>query len=615
MLMSIAWMKAKLFISKSNTNIILFWLFSLLSIYIFNSFVYLIVNKLFFVRFGITNIELLICFIFLQFLFILCRRKLAAVSLYMILYALFVGSNCYKLYYLNEALSIQDISLIPELFYIWPISNLVISFLLLGTTCFLFVKLSNIKENYLRLAAIIVFLVPLNIFLKKMDTQKIFEDQGLQAWSTRNSSEILGPLSYFWLHSLNYDFSDAAPSDEEFNNALNIILAPTKKITSTSDTPTKSKAEVRPNIYIVLVESFWDALPFLPQINFDPFSKEFRQKHNELGKKYAVVPHISGGTAQSEFEILCGLPNYNQAVLFKHSINSNIDCLPNVLKKLGYQTFAMHPGLFNMYNRNNTYPKIGFEHYIYSNQIYDLLVAKKLNQNSPAIRTADGFFLEAAGRFIEYNNKVHSKNLYYILTKGLHFPFKNTTEADDKALNSISNLQFRNYLALTNKSAQVLMNFYNLIKSTDPTGIIIITGDHSPHSLRSFLSESFIEDKKRNFILDQIKTPIITNNIDLPKENLMNLPYLTSLIYRKLGLPKYSSVSDMYQEPSHGLHLFDQIILSKDETLDCNNHHEANYKASPLTEANCHKFYEYKGAFKTILNDALFGNQNYKFKP
>ncbi|MBV5325963.1 MAG: LTA synthase family protein, partial [Rhodospirillaceae bacterium] len=97
------------------------------------------------------------------------------------------------------------------------------------------------------------------------------------------------------------------------------------------------------NVHIILLESFWDPTPLLPKDQTTPLlDRRFYALWDQTGRSTALSPTFSGGTANAEFEGLCGFPVDSWAVKFEQGFNT-VPCLPALLKdqgyRLGFETF------------------------------------------------------------------------------------------------------------------------------------------------------------------------------------------------------------------------------------------------------------------------------------
>jgi len=124
----------------------------------------------------------------------------------------------------------------------------------------------------------------------------------------------------------------------------------------------KSTNNLKPNIIIIISESFWDVTN-LPNIKYseDPI----KNIHQDIKSNFKS-PSYGGGTANVEFELLTGLSNYflNGASPYSQVIRKPLPTLFTLFKNEGYLTTTIHPFFPSIYNRTNVYKKFGLDNFI-----------------------------------------------------------------------------------------------------------------------------------------------------------------------------------------------------------------------------------------------------------
>jgi len=117
------------------------------------------------------------------------------------------------------------------------------------------------------------------------------------------------------------------------------------------------------NIHMVVLESFLDpSLLRGARYSQKPVHPSFEKLF--AGKEgFTVSPVFGGGTAQAEFEILCGVPAMRElsGVEFDVFTGARTLCLPNLLSQGGYQTIATNSFVPDFFNSTNAYAGLGFE--------------------------------------------------------------------------------------------------------------------------------------------------------------------------------------------------------------------------------------------------------------
>ncbi|MEG1427201.1 MAG: sulfatase-like hydrolase/transferase, partial [Oscillospiraceae bacterium] len=127
---------------------------------------------------------------------------------------------------------------------------------------------------------------------------------------------------------------------------------------------------VKPNVIMVQLESFFD-VKLLKNMEFseDPVPFFTALKENATHGKLAV-PTVGAGTANSEFEIITGMNleffgtgEYPYKTILK---SETCETAPFNFLEQGYHTFAVHSNNATFYDRNEVFPRLGFECFVSS---------------------------------------------------------------------------------------------------------------------------------------------------------------------------------------------------------------------------------------------------------
>ncbi len=118
----------------------------------------------------------------------------------------------------------------------------------------------------------------------------------------------------------------------------------------------------RRNIHLIVLESFLDPRLFRDlRFSSPPAHAAFDQLFGDrLGLSQGPV--FGGATAQAEFEVLCGVPAFEQlsSIEFNLFSGSAAHCLPSTLASLGYRSVASNAYKPNFFNALPAYQGIGF---------------------------------------------------------------------------------------------------------------------------------------------------------------------------------------------------------------------------------------------------------------
>jgi len=266
------------------------------------------------------------------------------------------------------------------------------------------------------------------------------------------------------------------------------------------------KIENKRNVYFILIESLWDPTS-IPELKFnaDPFDEKFRQLWRQGGRSTALSPVFGGGTANPEFELLCGLPVTSNIIQFELPVlNSDLPCLPKLLKKNGYTTIANHPNVRGFWNRDEAYPKLGFEKY------YSINDFVKDDMISDTYLSDGSLYSQSFGRASDVDAPLFN----YVLTASEHYPYV-SVENTNKVVVDSENEYLSRYVKLIQLGTKEVYQFYEHIRENDPDALIVILGDHLPILGKDFSlyrQNGFfdgVSDSEPTHIMNMFSVPLI----------------------------------------------------------------------------------------------------------
>ena len=150
--------------------------------------------------------------------------------------------------------------------------------------------------------------------------------------------------------ALNLPMVDVSAPQGYSSGAINSISVP----------PATPESREKPDIIMVMSESFWDPTR-LPGVNFnrDPIPTV---RARQSGAVFS--PEFGGMTANVEFEALTGFSNaflpYG-SIPYQQYVRHPLPSLATFLKSEGYATKAIHPYREWFWNRRNVYQAFGFD--------------------------------------------------------------------------------------------------------------------------------------------------------------------------------------------------------------------------------------------------------------
>ncbi|NGZ06457.1 MAG: LTA synthase family protein [Magnetococcales bacterium] len=247
------------------------------------------------------------------------------------------------------------------------------------------------------------------------------------------------------------------------------------------ENPTRANGH---NVHMIVMEGFLDPtlLANLP--------KRIKPTHPDLtaliGNKqgFSISPVFGGYTSQAEFEILCGVPAFQEFDEIEFNVFSGTEtyCLPRILHRLGYHTMASNAFKPDFFNTIPAYRGLGFDAVYFSKEYtptQDTYLTKGDDQDNKYFFDGDLFSQNLA--FVKQRLAEKKPFLNYVLTVYGHFPFEygnrigppvfeNTQLPWD--LERIINQHYYRSKALADYLKQLLQ--------LDPESLIILVSDHLP---------------------------------------------------------------------------------------------------------------------------------------
>ncbi|MDD2482663.1 MAG: sulfatase-like hydrolase/transferase [Candidatus Shapirobacteria bacterium] len=470
------------------------------------------------------------------------KKNYQAIFFYLLFFTIFSIANRYKIKVLNLPLKINDLTWGKQLLGFVPLiikhtnlkKELIASFGALFVSFFFlkhFFKF-QIKRKLIRILFILVsfYILLLPYFNPKLFDQILSKTNILfHAWDAAENCRNNGMLLCF-VHDEKYLIF---PEPINYNQAkINQIYSDVKKEASEYNEDNK----VKPNIIVIMSESFWDAVQF----SETKYSKDPIKNVRSDIKSSFISPAFGGETANVEFELLTGFSNYflpTNSYPYTQYIKKNIPSLFSLFKEKGYFTTAIHPYSQWFYNRDNVYRYFDVDKFTNLSNMSNY-------QNAGPFVSDKSFTKEVLNQL----NSTDKSQFIFALSIQNHAPYEANRFPEhpitfQNSLNSADQSTLQSYIDginLSDQSYSTLKTELNKIKK--PT-IIIFFGDHLP-----FLGGDFDIYKKENYnISDETKmhtTPIsIWSNF---KTNL-NLPKELSPSFLSLEILKMANITPNYQ--------------------------------------------------------------------
>ncbi|WP_374655310.1 LTA synthase family protein [Dongia sp.] len=303
---------------------------------------------------------------------------------------------------------------------------------------------------------------------------------GNHPWDQRENFTMRGPALHILQETLRaYATGKPAPTEAEVAAALDRIDAKAgahQAARNPAVQPAAFDAAGPRNVHIILLESFWDPTPLLPKdrptLSGEPLlDPRFYKLWDETGRSTAMSPTFSGGTANAEFEVLCGFPVDSWAVKFEQGFNT-APCLPVLLGDQGYRTVASHPNAPGFWNRINAYRRLGFDTFWSKGDFaLDEMIVWMLSDRSLYRQIAAKLKAESDRRPV----------LDFIVTLYGHWTYDMVPERPAVVPINPDLTELGQFATAMHYKSIELMDEIERLRRDDPTSLIIAFGDHLPN--------------------------------------------------------------------------------------------------------------------------------------
>jgi hypothetical protein len=245
----------------------------------------------------------------------------------------------------------------------------------------------------------------------------------------------------------------------------------------------------RHNVYLVILESWVDPT-LLRAVTYsrDPRHPDFTQLVGEE-QGFSISPVFGGGTAQAEFEALCGVPALQALsdIEFDVFTGHAAGCMPGILHQAGYATYVSNAYQPDYFNSTKAYTGIGFEkryypiEYARDRETY-LTVA---SASADEMYLFDGDLFNQNLAFINRMLREHPGQpiFNYVLTMYGHAPHDIDTDRRPLVLSVKAPHDDQQLLRAANQywyRTQAIASYIRALIKLDPKSLIILMSDHLP---------------------------------------------------------------------------------------------------------------------------------------
>lgn len=337
------------------------------------------------------------------------------------------------------------------------------------------------------------------------------------------------------------------PDDYSNENVSNLMASISEKETS----KVTSEDAKQPNIIAIMNESWADFEAF-GNIELTESVLDYIGSLDAIhGSAYASV--FGAGTSTSEFEFLTGnsmafLPP--GSIPYQQYILGPFPSMASLLKDNGYRTVAIHPGERTSWQRNQAYPRLGFDTF-------------KCAEDMDVTLTDEHGYVSDASSFnqiiYEFEHKAPDEKLFvFNVTIQNHGSY---TVEDYPATVQLADMPGKypmaeQYLTLANKTDEAFKLLVDYFEKQDEPTIIVMFGDHQPSVEQEFLDKAYgvtQDEMTMEQYMGKFKVPfVIWANYELPDDTIertsLNFLGQTTLQYAGIEQTSYGEFLNTVSE-------------------------------------------------------------------
>ncbi len=232
----------------------------------------------------------------------------------------------------------------------------------------------------------------------------------------------------------------------------------------------------RRNVYYIVLESFMDPLAIKgARYSPDPFAPLFQHWRGESGLR-GQSPVFGNRSAESEFEILCGLPvTFEGApVVFPQITAAEVDCLPRKLARLGWHTDSRTIADPRLYNYGLIYPKLGFQDRYFADSLSTDDVDELDNPSAAAV-------LSLHQQHIDDLLRDGRPFFTYLFGTFGHIPYGlDPNKRPSVIATNDPGIDLTAYANNVHYTSLEVAGFVDKVLAKDPAALIVAMGDHHP---------------------------------------------------------------------------------------------------------------------------------------
>jgi phosphoglycerol transferase MdoB-like AlkP superfamily enzyme len=302
------------------------------------------------------------------------------------------------------------------------------------------------------------------------------------------------------------------------------------------------------NVYLVVLESWVDPTLFRAVTwSRNPRHPDFAQLVGEE-QGFSISPVFGGGTAQAEFEALCGVPALNELseIEFDVFTGHTAGCMPGILHQAGYATYVSNAYQPDYFNSTKAYTGIGFEKLYfpieYSRNCETYLTVSSASDAETYL--FDGNLFSQNLTFIARTLREHPGQpiFNYVLTMYGHEPHDIDTHLRPLVLSMKAPHDDQQLLRAANQywyRTQAIASYIRALIKLDPQSLIILVSDHVPplnEGTKSYKDFRYLNNIDDSIHLNRI---VVVEDGKVVRHKTIHHYNVPSLIYDYLTSQRY----------------------------------------------------------------------------
>jgi Sulfatase len=476
--------------------------------------------------------------------FAVTRRLASTMMLVSSPYVLLVVASLAKIRYMHSAVQPLDLIRIPEFLPLFPrffgTGSVVLAVALLGVwaaTLLLMWRTHTCPMSSLRrwtvsgvsLLVLVAVSFPLSAVAGPSVSPKL-RRFGIAGWEFRERARESGVLLSFLS-----EIREAVVSPPP-NYSQAAVAGTLRKYTTA---PAADPHSHRINLILYLVESLMDPYDLGFHYSYDPIPTIRRLRQVSPGG-YVIVPEEFGGSANTEFEALTGLPMCflpRWSLPYRQYLLRPVPSLPGLLKQMGYTTTAIQPDPRYFFNRERAYRLLGFDRVAWLDDVpgierapgstwpSDETVVQSVIQESRQSRPSF-IFAFPSSTHSPYNGNIYRKSDLYVL--------------DPAPADTVG--EVREYVNALHVADQAIGKLIAYFEHQPDSTVIAIAGDHLPPlsepALAPYLARLAQFSGDSQFLWRRRVPLVVWANFALPKdETEFTISALPGYLLTKMKIP------------------------------------------------------------------------------